>query len=311
MERISAFTDLCTPSGKFRYGSEAGGVPATPVKAEWLNILQEELCNFVLAFLPSLDAADNTQLLKAVRKLVLDYYTKPETDALIAAVVDGSPAALNTLRKLAAAVGNDPNFSTSVSTRFDQLSTTVNNWLTQFSNTVTGWLAEKAPLASPVFTGQPKAPTPAAGDKSKLLATTEYVQTALAAAHPVGSLYFNASNSANPLALLGFGTWQALGAGRMLIGVGTGTDARGEARAFAAGATGGEYSHVLTAAEMPSHTHPSPQGSVTPTGAGNYSSGDDTTSTAFASPPSGSTGGDQPHNNLPPYLAVYMWVRTS
>ncbi len=56
MERISAFTDLCTAAGLFRYGTAAGGVPPTPVKAEWLNLIQEELCNFVMAYLPKLDA---------------------------------------------------------------------------------------------------------------------------------------------------------------------------------------------------------------------------------------------------------------
>lgn len=99
MERISAFTDLCTPLGQFRYGSQAGGVPPTPVMAEWLNLIQEELSNLVLAFLPRLDAGDNTQILKAVRELVrgfavkattlagygiTDAYTKYQTDYLLA-----------------------------------------------------------------------------------------------------------------------------------------------------------------------------------------------------------------------------------
>jgi hypothetical protein len=98
MERISAFTDLCTAEGQFRYGSALGGIPPTPVKAEWLNILQEELCSVITAYLPVLDAGDNTQLLKALRILVqdfsvrattlagygiLDAYTKTQTDYLL------------------------------------------------------------------------------------------------------------------------------------------------------------------------------------------------------------------------------------
>ncbi len=98
MERVSAFTDLCTPSGLFRYGSQAGGVPPTPLKAEWLNMLQEELANFILAHLPELDVNDNTQLLKAIQAFgaayalkattlagygILNAYTKPETDWLL------------------------------------------------------------------------------------------------------------------------------------------------------------------------------------------------------------------------------------
>lgn len=98
MERISAFTDQCTPQGLFRYGTKAGGVPPTPVRAEYLNLVQEELCNFILAFLPALDAGDNTQLLKALREYargfavkattlagygILDAYTKNQTDFLL------------------------------------------------------------------------------------------------------------------------------------------------------------------------------------------------------------------------------------
>jgi len=103
MERVSAFTDLCTVEGLFRYGSVVGGVPPTPVKAEWLNIFQEELCNLVEAYLPALDPSDNTQLLKALRVAVqdfsirattlagygiLDAYTKTQTDSLLSRKAD-------------------------------------------------------------------------------------------------------------------------------------------------------------------------------------------------------------------------------
>jgi hypothetical protein len=288
MERISAFTDLCTPAGLFRYGTVAGGVPPTPVKAEWLNVVQEELCNFIRAYLPALDAEDNNQLLKAVKALILNYYTKPETDSLIAALVDSSPGALDTLRELADALGRDPNFAT----------------------TMTNILALKAPLSSPALTDTPTAPTATFGNKSKQIANTEFVQTALAAGYPVGSLYFNASVGTNPVTLLGFGTWQAIGQGRMLIGVGSGTDSRGEARSFSLGSAAGEYSHVLTVDEIPPHTHTSPQGAVGGP-PGDLSSGDDATSAVMSNPESSSAGGGEAHNNLPPYLAVYIWQRTA
>lgn len=77
--------------------------------------------------------------------------------AAIAALIASSPAALDTLNELAAALGNDPNFAT----------------------TITNALALKAPLASPVFTGSPKAPTPAQFDSSTLVATMAAVQRAL------------------------------------------------------------------------------------------------------------------------------------
>lgn len=100
MQRISAWSDLVTPGGQFRYGSLALGVAPTPLKAEWLNALQEELANFVLAYLPALDTNDNTQLRQALQKFglsyagkattlagygILDAYTKAQTDSIVSA----------------------------------------------------------------------------------------------------------------------------------------------------------------------------------------------------------------------------------
>lgn len=94
MQRISAWTKLTTALGLFRYGTVTGGVAPTPLKAEWLNMVQEELANFILAYLPELDAKDNTQLLKAIQAFgerfpmkattlagygIVDAYTKAET----------------------------------------------------------------------------------------------------------------------------------------------------------------------------------------------------------------------------------------
>lgn len=98
MERISAWTPLVAPEGQFRYGTVAGGVAPTPLKAGWLNMIQNELANFILTYLPKLDAEDNTQLLKAIQAFgehfpqkattltgygILDAYTKTEADWLL------------------------------------------------------------------------------------------------------------------------------------------------------------------------------------------------------------------------------------
>jgi len=79
--------------------------------------------------------------------------------AAVAALVASSPAALDTLNELAAALGNDANFAA----------------------TMTNALAAKAPLASPALTGNPTAPTQAAGNSSTRIATTAFVQAAVAA----------------------------------------------------------------------------------------------------------------------------------
>jgi hypothetical protein len=79
--------------------------------------------------------------------------------AAVAALIASAPTNLNTLNKLAAALGNDSGFSV----------------------TVTNALALKAPLANPIFTGNPQGPTVTSTDNSTKLATTAFVQTALAA----------------------------------------------------------------------------------------------------------------------------------
>lgn len=84
--------------------------------------------------------------------------------------------------------------------------------------------------------------------------TTDTFQTfTLDKAYPVGSIYMSV-NDANPSTFFG-GTWEAFGQGRVLIGAGEGTDANSVKKTFTGGATGGEYEHKLTTAEMPAHNH--------------------------------------------------------
>lgn len=91
------------------------------------------------------------------------YQTQAETQGLITAAINAlvaaAPGALDTLKELATALGNDPNFAT----------------------TMTNALALKAPLDSPTFTGSPKVPTQAVTDSSLLAASTAFVQALIAA----------------------------------------------------------------------------------------------------------------------------------
>lgn len=179
-----------------------------------------------------------------------------------------------------------------------------------------------AAIASPAFTGNPTAPTPTFGDNDTSIATTAFVQAALAALHPVGSIY-TATVSTNPGTLFGFGTWTAFGAGRVMIGAGTGGGGT-----YTAGATGGSkdaitVSHTHTATSTvtdPGHFHsyeqPSNtfiQGAIGGTGLTNKfsgSTGSKTTGITVATTNSteGASGTDA---NLPPYVVVYMWQRTA
>lgn len=172
--------------------------------------------------------------------------------------------------------------------------------------------------ASPTFTGTPVAPTAAFGTNTTQLASTAFVQAALQALHPVGSVY-TSTVSTNPGTLFGFGTWVAYGAGRVLVGDGGG---------FSAGATGGSadaivVSHTHTASVTdPGHTHTylKPGTSGILYGGDSYSAAfasDNFTSTASGSNTTGisvanaTTGSSGTNANLQPYVVVYMWNRTA
>lgn len=128
------------------------------------------------------------------------------------------------------------------------------------------------------------------------------VSTVLDKVYPVGSIYMSV-NSTNPKTLFG-GTWVQI-KDRFLLAAGT---------TYKAGATGGEAAHTLTASEMPSHNHavyyPN-AGAADHSAPGNYPDGpSDSTYYAIGSYTS-SAGGGTAHNNMPPYLAVYVWKRTA
>ena len=118
--------------------------------------------------------------------------------------------------------------------------------------------------------------------------------------YPIGSIYIS-TTSVNPSNFIG-GTWQKFAEGRTLVGVSsTDTD-------FKAGKTGGEKAHTLTIEEIPSHSHTS---NVSAWGGGSsYSFNANTIQTGNLEY-TGLTGGGRPHNNLQPYIAVYMWTRTA
>lgn len=100
----------------------------------------------------------------------------------VAGLVDSAPAALDTLKELAAALGNDPNFASTVTNTLATKAAKANS-LAGYGITdgytkaqVDSALALKAPTANPVFSGSPTAPTAARGVFSKQLATTEFVK---------------------------------------------------------------------------------------------------------------------------------------
>lgn len=141
MEKVGAFTDRATDNGEWRPGNPASGQQATPMLAVYFNMLQRELVNLVIGAGLALNKSDDSQLFKAVQAVqaaastwakitgkpttrdgfsITDVFTKTETSSAIqtaiSALVASSPAALDTLKELATALGNDPNFATTMTT---------------------------------------------------------------------------------------------------------------------------------------------------------------------------------------------------
>lgn len=126
---------------------------------------------------------------------------------------------------------------------------------------------------------------------------------------PVGSIYMSV-NSTNPSNYFG-GTWTQI-KDRFLLACGS---------TYSNGATGGEAKHTLTVSEMPSHTHAmrvvkdneTSSGGVLPKA--NNSQGNNNGWSDYCTESGNyaikNTGGGSSHNNMPPYLAVYVWKRTA
>lgn len=197
----------------------------------------------------------------------------------------------------------------------------------------------KAPKTSPAFSGTPTAPTPGVDTNNTQLATCGFVRNAIAKyapmldtmkkIYPVGSIYMS-TVSTNPATLFGFGTWEAMPAGRVLLAQGKSS----WGTTYNAGSSGGEATHKLTVGEMPSHDHGA---SISTTG--NHTHGYDTYNFNSTDGRNGAsrqewkqphvywqtstsgnhshnviinnTGSNQPHNNLQPYISVYMWKRSA
>lgn len=152
------------------FGSRWGNIGGNPVDQSDLMALLESKQNS-LGFTPE-DSAN-----KATSFATLNHSLFPTVQAVstfvsaqINNLVSGAPGLLDTLYELAAALGNDPNFSA----------------------TVTASLASKAPLESPAFSGTPTAPTASIGTNTTQIATTAFVNSAVSAGGALPSQTGNA-----------------------------------------------------------------------------------------------------------------------
>ena len=210
-------------------------------------------------------------------------------------------------------------------------------------------LSTLAPKESPGLTGTPTAPTANVDTNDTQIATCGFVRNAIAKyapmldtmkkIYPVGSIYIS-TVSTNPSELFGFGTWEAMPAGRVLLAQGK-VETENYTHNFVAGETGGEFVHQLTVGEMPTHSH-----EATTNTTGNHHHGTVWTDGTYSvwglynsstnhrgmgagndndnALPNTSTDGNHSHtvtinnagsntahNNIQPYYSCYMWHRTA
>jgi len=207
-------------------------------------------------------------------------------------------------------------------------------------------LVAYAPLASPVFTGTPTAPTPAPGDSDTSIATTAFVASALANATPVGAVIAFAGSAAPSgwLLLDGATVSRTLYAGLFSVlgvtyGAGDGSttfalpDARGRtvfgadnmggvsanrlgnnasvggiAGAAARGATGGAQTHAQTVAELAAHAHSFPMSLISLEGGAGFGQPGGTYPFTQVTG-TNSTGSGTPSNITPPALVLNYIIK--
>ena len=200
---------------------------------------------------------------------------------------------------------------TEIDDEFDSIQTAVNS---------------KADKNNAALTGTPTAPTATSGTDSTQISTTAFVQAAIATAiaaaktalYPVGSIYTQAAVSTNPATLLGFGTWAAYAAGRVLVGLDSGNTAFDTLEETGGSADAITVSHTHTATDS-GHTHVMSANQARPvTGTSAlYAaldggvSGASSTASGTADITVASTGVSGTNANLQPYITVYMWKRTA
>jgi hypothetical protein len=182
-------------------------------------------------------------------------------------------------------------------------------------------ISSKADISSPALLGTPTAPTASSGTSTTQLATTAFVTAALSAAYPVGSIYINAGVSTNPATLLGFGTWTAFGAGRVLVGLNA-SDASFDTLEETGGSKDAivvSHTHTATVTD-PGHTHTLTnlaRYTDTVSGGGatiqTLTNSANTTVSAVTgiSVANSTTGSSGTNANLQPYITVNMWKRTA
>lgn len=189
--------------------------------------------------------------------------------------------------------GDEERYAIRMAQLLDDIYNKYGQLRTALSNKSDGGIAEEVDPTVPDWAKQPTKPTYTAKDVGALALDTLY---------RVGDIYIT-TNSTSPAEIFG-GTWERI-EDRFLLAAGS---------TYAAGSTGGEASHTLTIDEMPSHRHGINTIKGAPTG--NWQANPPWTGNPGEEKPEPNTvtlyaGGGAAHNNMPPYLAVYVWRRVA
>lgn len=221
----------------------------------------------------------------------------------IANLMNGAPSQLDTLKELSAALGNDANFSATVTKEIGEK-------FSKSGGTITGpILYDKTPNDD---TELPNKAYVDSAIKAAVAAAVSSVTKTLSdnmhAQYPVGSYIYSdkADNPATYLPYMSDTTWVQTAAGRVLIGAGTADSGT----VYTVGQTGGEEKHQLTVEELAAHSH------VVFAGFGSTSSTENDNpltnrSSVWNNRETSSVGGNMPHNNMEPYKVVYVFMRSA
>ncbi len=274
------------------------GKEGTPVNAEMLTEFQSNIIN---ALNTSSDASSN-----ATTALTTANSANEKSNTALSnseTAINDASYAKEKVKELATNIGDrgtsvyvDSQVQPSISFQLDP-QTQINSKLTKDFESLTSIdsLNEKVMFAIKETTNSNNRKCSWATIKSQMLNL----------AYPVGSIYMSV-NSTNPQILFG-GSWEKI-EDRFLLGAGT---------IYPAGKIGGEAMHTLSEEEMPNHSHSGKTANIaTHFGMRNnndnfgWSCGDSSGSNVrYHHLVIDTKGGGQPHENMPPYLAVYIWKR--
>jgi phage-related tail fiber protein len=129
-------------NGAYHDGDEAQGIPASIDSAKWMNAVTNSLINILVAGGETPDIDNHTLVLAGIQQLIAIAKAEAKSETK-SELIDTAPGALDTLNELAAALGDDANFSATVTA---SLATKINQ--TQVDDILRGWIIS-LPVSTP------------------------------------------------------------------------------------------------------------------------------------------------------------------